>query len=154
LGFTDAQWLSLSQTIRLEHECTHYATRRLFGSMQNNLLDELLADFFGLTAAVGHFPAAWFLRFLGLDAWPACRQDGRIHTYRGNPPLSDRAFVVLQALIHDCAWTLEELSAHFHVKRDDLPLRARLLMALASCRLEDLARPDGVGFLGGRVASP
>ena len=37
------EWLSISATLRLEHEFAHYATRRLFNNMRLNLHDELIA---------------------------------------------------------------------------------------------------------------
>ena len=35
----------LSFVIRAEHECTHYVTHSLLGSMSNNVLDEIIADY-------------------------------------------------------------------------------------------------------------
>ena len=67
LGLEAAAWLELSWILRKEHEATHYFTRRLFQSMRNNLLDEIMADYMGITAAAGHFRADWFLRFMGLE---------------------------------------------------------------------------------------
>src|SRR5436309_6268496 len=55
LGLGEAEWRELSLVIRRDHECAHYLTRRLFGSMRNNLLDELMADYAGLVGAVGRF---------------------------------------------------------------------------------------------------
>ena len=92
LGLTASEWQSISLTIRLEHECTHYFTRRLFNSMQNNLLDELIADYRGIVAALGYYRADWFLQFMGLESFPNYRPSGRLQNYRGQPPLSDSAF--------------------------------------------------------------
>src|SRR5262245_44616440 len=77
------EWLRISLTIRLEHECAHYVTRHALGTMRNSILDELIADYIGIVSATGGYRAAWFLRFLGLEPSGACRADGRIHTYRG-----------------------------------------------------------------------
>ncbi|MGH3148715.1 MAG: DUF7005 family protein, partial [Rubrobacter sp.] len=57
IGLPDPEWHRTSTKIRLEHECTHYITLRVFGSMRNNLLDELLADYMGITAAAGRYRA-------------------------------------------------------------------------------------------------
>ena len=46
--------------------------------MRNNLHDELIADYAGITAAIGHYRAAWFLRFLGLEDYPTYRPGGRL----------------------------------------------------------------------------
>jgi len=74
MGMDESTWHSLSLIIRLSHECTHYFTRRLFGSMRNNLLDELIADYQGIVAANGgRYRADWFLRFVGLESFPDYR---------------------------------------------------------------------------------
>jgi hypothetical protein len=131
LGLAEAEWRETSLVIRREHECAHYFTRRLFGSMRNNLLDELIADYAGLVAATGRFRADWFLRFVGLENFPQYRPGGRLDLYRGKPPLSDGAFRVLQALVKSAAENLEQ----FHGPRET----ALTIAAMASFRLEDLA---------------
>lgn len=65
---SEAAWLAASTTLRLEHELTHIATKRLLGEMRLNLLDELVADGMGMVAALGFFDAGLFGRCLGLDA--------------------------------------------------------------------------------------
>jgi hypothetical protein len=146
LGLDDAEWRRISLAIRRDHECAHYFTRRLFGSMRNNVLDELIADYAGMVAATGAFRAAWFLRFLGLEDPERCRPGGRLDLYRGDPPLSDGAFRSLHALIRSAAETLERFGAHAaHAARPDtLSERALMLSALASLRLDDLAASGGV----------
>ena len=128
LGLDEAAWRAMSLVIRREHECTHYFTRRLFGSMRNNLLDELIADYAGITAALGHFRADWCLRFL----------TARLEIYRGKPPLSDGAFRHLPALLKAAAENLERFDADLDLRLDP-PAR---IAALASLRLEDLASPE------------
>ena len=66
-GLSDAAWLTASTTLRLEHELTHLATKRVLGEMRLNLLDELVADAMGMVAALGRFDAALFGRCLGVD---------------------------------------------------------------------------------------
>ena len=107
LGLDEQQWVELSLKIRLEHECTHYVTRRWFGSMRNNILDELIADYRAIVSAIGEYRANWFLHFVGLEAFPAYRQGGRLENYQGSPPLSAGAFKVLQALVKNAAENLE-----------------------------------------------
>ena len=70
LGLSDHDWRELSLVIRRDHECAHYFTSRLLGSMQNNLLDELIADYAGIVAAVGRYRSDWFLRSVGLESFP------------------------------------------------------------------------------------
>ncbi|MEA2695229.1 MAG: hypothetical protein QOJ16_4616 [Acidobacteriota bacterium] len=147
LGLAEGEWRELSLAIRRDHESAHYFTRRLFGAMRNNLLDELIADYAGMVAAIGRFRADWFLRFLGLEAFPSLRPGGRLGIYRGKPPLSDGAFRVLQALIRDAALNLERFDATLPAGPRSLEERAEALTALASLRLEDLAAPGGEAAL-------
>ena len=140
LGLDEGEWRRLSLVIRRDHECAHYLTRRLFGSMRNNLLDELMADYAGLVGATGHFDAGWFLRFLGLEGFPHYHAGARLDLYRGKPPLSDGAFRVLQRLIREAALNLERFDATQSQVRTPAGT-ARTLAALASLRLEDLAAP-------------
>ena len=144
LGFTEASWLARSLTLRLDHECAHYFTKRVFGSMENSLQDELIADYLGIVAAAGRFRADWFLRFLGLEAFPRCRPDGRLATYRGNPPLSEPAFRVLQALVKGAAEHLEAADFSRTCASWDMKERARALWALAMSSLEEMAAEDGL----------
>ncbi|MBM5800242.1 MAG: hypothetical protein FJ077_05255 [Cyanobacteria bacterium K_DeepCast_35m_m2_023] len=65
-GLSDSDWLAASTTLRLEHELTHLATKRLLGEMRLNLLDELIADAMGMVQALGCFDAGLFGRCLGL----------------------------------------------------------------------------------------
>ena len=136
------EWRRTSTTIRLEHECTHYFTLRVFGSMRNNLLDELIADYMGITAAAGRYRADWFLRFMGLESFPAYREGGRLQNYRGQPPLSEGAFGVLGALVKDIAENLQHVSDGLGFLPGSPEVRAGMLLALCGFRLEDLATPD------------
>jgi hypothetical protein len=149
LGLGEAEWRELSLVIRRDHECAHYLTRRLFGSMRNNLLDELMADYAGLVGAVGRFRADWFLRFLGLEDFPRYRAGARLDLYRGKPPLSDGAFRVLQALVVQAAENLERFDAGRPRSGDDTVLT---VAALASLRLEELAAEDAEERLAGAVS--
>lgn len=108
LGLSKDDWQRQSRTIRLEHESIHYWTKRRLGAMQNNVLDELMADYWGLVMATGEYRADWFLRFLGLEDWPLYRSSGRLSNYQGNPPLSAGAFGVLQKLVVAAAQNLEQ----------------------------------------------
>jgi hypothetical protein len=147
LGLDEDEWKEISLAIRRDHECVHYFTRRLFGSMRNNVLDELMADWAGMVAALGRFRADWFLRFLGLEDHPRYRPGGRLDLYRGAPPLSDGAFRVLHTLIRSAAENLESFDVRFHGRPRTLSERALVLTALASLRLDDIASPEGVARL-------
>ena len=99
VGLTRDRWLEMSLAIRREHECVHYFTRRVLGSMSNSLHDELIADYVGITLALGKYRPDWFLRFMGLERFPIFRSSGRLRSYRGEPPLSDPAFRILQSMV-------------------------------------------------------
>ncbi len=151
LGLDATRWRNLSLQIRIGHECLHYYTRRALGSMRNRVLDELIADYAGISAGLGHFRADWFLRFLGLEDYPRYRPGGRLDAYRGDPPLSDRAFSVLQTLTVEAAVALEaldrELAAHGARGRQN-----RVIRALTCLTLEELASKQGTACL--RAALP
>ncbi len=139
LGLTEDKWKEMSLTIRLEHECAHYFTRRFFSSMQNNIFDELIADYMGITSALGYYRANWFLRFLGLENFPKYRKGGRMENYRGDPPLSDRSFQILQALVKDAAINLERFS-NVYIDEDNIIERLpRMLLTITRLTIEELA---------------
>lgn len=139
MGMDEDAWLAASLTIRLEHECAHYFTRRVLGSMRNNLLDELMADYAGIVAAAGRYRADWFLRFCGVEDGDGCRADGRLWNYRGDPPLSSSAFAVLPRLVRAAAAAVQAMDAGLEPAFRTPPGRARVLLALAGCTLEEMA---------------
>ncbi len=141
LGLDIGSWKRLSLTIRIEHESMHYFTRRVFGSMKNRLLDELIADYAGIVRATGRFRADWALRFLGLESYPDYRSGGRLEHYRGEPPLSDGAFRVLQRLVTRAIENLEAWSATGDdATRPDGHIRT--VVAMTRLTVEDLAAAD------------
>lgn len=139
LRLSGEDWSRVSLTIRREHECAHYFTRRVFGSMRNAVLDELIADFAGIVAAINTFRADWFLLFVGLEDFPRYRRQGRLENYRGSPPLSEGAFLILQRLVRDAAHNLERFTgAHLSVMHNPR-LRPLLLSVLSCFTIEELA---------------
>lgn len=147
LGLTESQWLELSLTIRLEHECTHYITRRWFDSMQNNPYDELIADYRGIVAALGYYNVDWFLHFLGLESFPAYRSGGRLENYKGEPALSPGAFKILQKLLKTAAENLAQFEQQYIKQPRNSVQETALLYALTSLRLEELASTEAIGLL-------
>ncbi|KWT78332.1 DUF7005 family protein [Candidatus Magnetominusculus xianensis] len=136
MGIGVNEWKDKSLIIRREHECAHYLTKRLFLSMKNNIMDELIADFSGITAAFNEFRAGWFLRFIGLENFPEYRKGGRLENYKGDPALSDGAFIVLQRLIHSAAHNLEA----FYVQKNNS--RLLTIITLTYLTLEEIASPS------------
>ena len=141
-GSGTEEWSALSLTIRLEHECAHYLTRRLLSRMKNNVLDELIADYCGIVAAAGEYKAWWFLTFLGLENFPEYREAGRLQNYRGEPPLSDGAFQVLQRLVKAAAENLEEFHRRHTPGSCDKRIAMRVAFALTRLTMEELAGRD------------
>jgi hypothetical protein len=133
MGLSELEWQQLSLTIRLEHESTHYFTKRLFGSMRNNLLDEFIADYRGIVAAAGCYRDDWFLRFMGLESFPHYRQGGRLENYRGN--LSAGSFKILSSLVVDAAKNLKM----FELQQTSGINPAMILTSLCCLTLEELA---------------
>lgn len=154
MGVDEAEWARLSVTIRLEHECAHYFTRRVFGSMRNTLLDELIADYAGIAAAAERYRADWFLRFLGLEHPTDYRAGGRLENYRGTPPLSDGALAVLQRLVRRAARAVEAVDAGLPDGERGMDGRARMLLALASFTLEEMAADGAEDRLRLRLGGP
>lgn len=147
IGLLEPEWRRISLNIRLEHECTHYFTQRLFGSMRNNLLDEFIADYRGIVAAIGHYRADWFLRFLGLESFPDYREGGRLQNYRGQPPLSEGAFKILQALVKSAAENLERFDAEHGGELRTLNSQLIMLIALTYLTLEELADSEAHSYI-------
>lgn len=144
-----ATWLQWSDTIRAQHEMTHYAVLRRLGYMRNNMHDELVADYMGICAAAGSFRPDWFKHFIGLENFPHYRAGARLENYASD--LSPAAFSVLAALVHAAA---DHLAA---VDRAALPVwdgplsRAPMIYALASLSLEALASPQGGDLLADQL---
>ena len=150
LGLDRDEWLELSQIIRLEHECTHYFTRRVFGSMRNNIFDELIADYQGIVSALGYYRADWFLRFIGLEAFPKYRLGGRLENYY-EPSLSSGAIAILQKAIVDAATNLEEFDREVGRQLRANQNKTAILLALCKLTLEELASTKGVTLLKTKV---
>jgi hypothetical protein len=143
LGLDEASWRGLSLTIRREHECTHYFTKRVFQSMRNMLFDEVLADFMGVRAAAKIYRADWFLRFMGLEKFPSYREGGRLQNYLGTPPLSAEAFRHVAVIVKRAADQLEI----FDQRLPENVSSGAVLMALTRFTLVELAMPNAVDSL-------
>jgi hypothetical protein len=143
LGLEEQAWTELSIAIRREHECTHYFTRRVFSSMRNNLIDEIIADYCGMVAALGYFLPDWMLKFFGLEHFPLYRSGARLENYRGTPPLSEPAFRTLQRLVKHAA---ENLAAFERSEASACSAtasgRLATLLTLSRFTLEELACSD------------
>ena len=115
LGLEDEQWRDYSIIIRREHECTHYFTKRFLGSSQNNLHDELIADFTGIMCAIGEFKAKWILAGMGIDLYPEPQEVGRFPVYTSK--LSSEAAEIMKKIIIKVANNVEKWSKQDSVKQ-------------------------------------
>lgn len=140
MGLSTDAWRAISMVIRREHECTHYYTRRVLGSMRRNLLDEIIADYMGICGAMGCFRADWFLRFMGLESYPAYRSGGRFENYVGN--LSESAMAVLARLVVLAAENLEYNGPVCRGISASPSEKVHLLGRLTSLTLEEMACDD------------
>lgn len=147
LGLSDDRWRQMSLLIRRDHECTHYFTRRVFGSMRNNLLDEILADYMGIVAAAGRYRADWFLQFMGLENYPEYCEGGRLQNYCGERPFSDSAFQVLTRLVKSAAENIAKFDSECCGSRRSLTGKAITLIAISYLAVEELASVDGPSLL-------
>ena len=138
LRLPDDVWREASLIIRREHECTHYFTKRIFGSMRNNIFDELTADYMGIVEVCGRFRADWFLLFMGLENYPIYRMGGRFEHYvRG---LSHTAVSVLMQLLIRVAENLETDSMSVRSRFNFSGGKTQALYAFAATTIEGLAK--------------
>ncbi|MCR5733878.1 MAG: hypothetical protein K6G22_04640 [Lachnospiraceae bacterium] len=78
-GFDEDKWITLSNTIRLYHECTHFICRKRYPDMIDAIWDELVADAVGIYAAFGKFDPGIEERFLGIR--DGIYEGGRLENY-------------------------------------------------------------------------
>lgn len=104
LGLKEDEWLEKSMKIRLEHECTHFFTKKFYGTAQNHLQDELIADFFGILGAFGFYKAEFFEYFMGIKG----TEGNRLSCYI--PECSENLFEALKETASNAARFLEDLS--------------------------------------------
>jgi len=137
------EWKSTSIELRREHECVHYFTRRVFGSMRNSLLDELIADAVAVRQVAGRIRKDWLLQFFGIENLPEYRTGGRLENYVPESLLSgfDQLTELMALAIENVALVDDEVQS--------IPGWSNLIftLALCSCSLDELARPDGPQIL-------
>jgi hypothetical protein len=136
LDLDEPAWIETSTVLRLEHEFTHYATKRVYDAMNTNVLDEVICDWAGITKALGRFRADWFLKFLGLEGLPEIREGARVLAYV--PGLGEDAVALVCRVTAGAAAGLEAL--HDELYREEE--RPRFLLALTRLTLELLASAD------------
>lgn len=143
LGLSKEEWIQKSIKIRLEHECAHFFTLKLFGKMANNMHDELIADYMGISETLGVFKKDWFLRFLGLENYPIYRNGGRLQNYLGEPKLSEAAEIVLRTIMKAAANNVEIFDNLLGITHKNTE-RLKRLLAICSLNLLEIASVSGV----------
>jgi anti-sigma regulatory factor (Ser/Thr protein kinase) len=147
-GFPADEWQEKSVRIRLEHECTHYFTYRVLGSMRNNLLDEIIADYVGLMKVFSEYSSDLALMFFGLESEGDYRSGGRLENYRGTPRLGEEAFGILQSLVRAAIENIAKVERRLPADPSDPGAFAQRIVAYASSSLEILASsPEAVQAL-------
>lgn len=106
LGLSEDEWKAYSCSIRLEHECTHLYTLKRYGCASNNLHDELIADYIGITKTLGKYHKEWMLTFMGLENYPQYRQGGRLQNYIDHIDISGDSFQDLTAIMRNAIETI------------------------------------------------
>ena len=92
------------------------------------------------------------MRFLGLESFPLYRSGGRLEHYRGDPPLSDGAFAVLQRLVRAATENLEGFGLDATATRTaTAAARFRAVIALTRLSVEEIAAPDAASRLQAAV---
>ncbi len=143
LGIPYKKWIEHSLKIRLEHECAHFFTLRYYGQMANNMHDELIADYMGISKVLGKFNADWFLKFIGLENYPYYISGARLENYLGKPPISKKSFETLKTIVKNAARNMAEFDKYLGPHQDELD-RTHRLMGLCSVDLLDIASGQGV----------
>lgn len=153
VGMTDDTWRKVSLLIRLEHECVHYLTKRVFGSMKSAVHDELIADYAGISAAVGSFRADWLLLFMGLEDFSSYRPGGRLWNYLGHPQPDAGVVSILKRQLKVAAENVERFEKGMRAaKGADRPRRIDMLLALAALHMEELASDEAERFIRGELS--
>lgn len=151
IGLSKAEWNRYSKIIRLEHECAHYAVQRIFGGLNENLMDEFIADFAGIVAAFKTFRPDLMIKFMGLEKFPDSHPENRIHYYRGKPPLSDGAFIIQKKLYLAAVENIAEFLENDEYGTQVEKCRILLLIALAGMTMEEVASVEMKNRLGRSV---
>lgn len=147
MGLTESEWRQTSSRIRLEHECTHYFTKRVFGVMRHHVFDELLADYAGIVAALGYYRADWFLQFMGMETYPAYRKGGRLQNYLNEMSPASNEFQIIQTQLKNAAENLERFDQQLGKAYRKLTEQTLALLAICHFSLSQLAENTTLALL-------
>lgn len=146
LNLGEEEWLAHSLTIRLEHECTHLYTLKRYGCAANNLHDELIADYVGISKALGKYSRAWMLAFMGLENYPMYREGARLENYVDRARLSTAEFEQLTEIVRSAIETIAQFDMALGVIDSEADQLARV-DALCLTDLLTIAATGGLNAL-------
>lgn len=146
LGLTDTEWAAYSLSIRLEHECAHLYTLKRFGSASNNLHDELIADYVGISKTIGSYNTEWMLAFMGLEEYPNYRKGARLENYVANAHRSSGSFEQITTVIKRAIETIACFDAQLGTIHSEHDQMCRM-DALCTTGLIDMASANGANLL-------
>ena len=84
---------------------------------------------------------------MGIAAFPEYTPGGRLQNYKGDPPLSDRAFRIIQSLVKAAAENLEQSKQLLIPRPWNLSDEGRVILALTRLTLEELASDEATARL-------
>lgn len=146
LGLSEDVWKKYSYSIRLEHECTHLYTLKKYGSATNNLHDELIADYIGISKTIGSYNKEWMLTFMGLENYPNYRKGARLENYLGNSDLSFDNFDKLTEIIKNAIENIARFDAILGKIISDKDQMCRI-DALCETSVLEIASENGANLL-------
>ena len=148
----DEAWREISLRLRLEHESAHYITQRIVGPTFNPLVDEIAADWAAITAVAGRYRADWFLRFMGVQDESTTGAGGRLEHYCDRRIMSEAEVQRARSAVRQAALMLEAFTdGRLHLCADARS-RGRMMLAIESLRLEELASAAAVQHLEAALA--
>jgi hypothetical protein len=146
LGLSEDVWKTFSYSIRLEHECTHLYTLKKYGHATNNLHDELIADYIGISKTIGSYKKEWMLAFMGLEEFPKYRKGARLENYLGDSNLSFDNFEELIVIIKNAIENIARFDAQLG-KIDSVEDQICRMDALCETNVLEIASEYGVDLL-------
>lgn len=146
LELSEEVWKNLSFSIRLEHECVHLYTLKRYGVAANNLHDELIADYIGISKALGSYNKEWMLLFMGLEEFPKYRKGARLQNYLEDTQLSEENFQKLIGIIKNAIESIADFDIQLGKITSNIDLICRI-EALCETGLLNIASECGAYLL-------
>lgn len=137
-------WLNLSETIRIEHECTHLYTLIKYGCASNNLHDEIIADYIGIKKTGNNYNIDWMLTFFGLENYPNYREGARLQNYIQNIEIDSPDFKDLLSIVRNAILNIKSFDKGIQQSSINIPL---IIDTLCQTSVLDIASKDGAKML-------